>query len=59
MSGTAPALAVYVSITHMPAHGHSMAPHFDGNTLNLHLYFDFDEVESLSIDTGLSKEGKI
>jgi hypothetical protein len=41
----------------MPARGHSTAPHFDGNTLNLRLYFD--EVESLSTDAGLNKEGKI
>jgi hypothetical protein len=59
MSGStaAAAPAVHVSITHMPAHGHSTAPHFDGNALNLCLYFD--EVESLSIDAGLNEEGKI
>jgi hypothetical protein len=34
-----------------------MVPHFYGNALNLHLYFD--EVESLSIDAGLNKEKKI
>jgi hypothetical protein len=34
-----------------------MVPCFDGNALNLCLYFD--EVESLSIDTGLNEEGKI
>jgi hypothetical protein len=34
-----------------------MAPHFDGNALNLHLYFD--EVDSLSTDAGLNEEGKI
>jgi hypothetical protein len=33
------------------------APCFDGNALNLHLYFD--EVESLSIDAGLNKERKV
>jgi hypothetical protein len=52
MSGIATAPAIHVSITHMPARGHSMAPCFDGNALNLHLYFD--EVESLSIDAGLN-----
>jgi hypothetical protein len=57
MSGIAAAPAVHVSITHMPAHGHSTAPHFDGNALNLRLYFD--EVELLCINTGLNKEGKI
>jgi hypothetical protein len=41
----------------MPARGHSTVPRFDGNALNLHLYFD--EVESLSIDAGLNEEGKI
>jgi hypothetical protein len=41
----------------MPPHGHSMAPHFDGNALNLCLYFD--EAESLSIDADLNEEGKI
>jgi hypothetical protein len=55
MSGTAAAPAAYISVTHMPACGHSMVPCF--NALNLHLYFD--EVESLSIDTSLNKEGKI
>jgi hypothetical protein len=49
--------AVYVSVTRMPARGHSTAPHFDSNALNLRLYFD--EVESLSIDAGLNEEGKI
>jgi hypothetical protein len=34
-----------------------MAPHFDGNALNLCFYFD--EVESLSIDAGLNEEGKV
>jgi hypothetical protein len=59
MSGrTAAAIpAVHVSVTCMPARGHSTAPRFDGNALNLRLYFD--EVESLSIDTGLNEEGKI
>jgi hypothetical protein len=59
MSGSAPAAvpAIHVSITHMPAHGHSTAPRFDSNTLNLHLYFD--EVDSLSTDAGLNEEGKI
>jgi hypothetical protein len=32
-------------------------PYFDGNALNLWLYFD--KVESLSTDTSLNKEGKI
>jgi hypothetical protein len=41
----------------MAAHSHSTAPRFDSNTLNLHLYFD--EVESLSIDAGLNKEGQV
>jgi hypothetical protein len=41
----------------MPACGHSTAPRFDGNALNLRLYFD--EVESLSINASLNKEGKI
>jgi hypothetical protein len=41
----------------MPACGHSMVPHFDGNALNFCLYFD--EVDSLSTDTGLNEEGKI
>jgi hypothetical protein len=57
MSGITTAPAVHVSITRMPTQGHSMAPHFDGNALNLHLYFD--EVESLSIDAGLNEEGKV
>jgi hypothetical protein len=57
MSGIAAAPAVHISITCMPACGHSTAPRFDGNALNLHLYFD--EVESLSIDAGLNKEGKV
>jgi hypothetical protein len=57
MSGIATAPAVHVAVTRMPAQGHSTAPHFDGNALNLCLYFD--EVESLSIDAGLNKEGKI
>jgi hypothetical protein len=57
MSGTATAPAIHVSVTCMPACGHSTVPHVDSNALNLHLYFD--EVESLSIDTGLNKEGKI
>jgi hypothetical protein len=58
MSGiaTTPAIHISISITRMPAHGHSTAPRFDGNALNLCLYFD--EVESLSI-TGLNEEGKI
>jgi hypothetical protein len=38
----------------MAVHGHSMVPHFDGNALNLHLYFD--EVESLSIDASLNEQ---
>jgi hypothetical protein len=57
MSGIATAPAIHVSVTHMPACGHSTAPRFDGNALNLCLYFD--EVESLSIDAGLNEEGKI
>jgi hypothetical protein len=57
MSGTAATPAVHVSITRMPAHGHSMASRFDGNALNLRLYFD--EVESLFIDAGLNEEGKV
>jgi hypothetical protein len=57
MSGTAAAPAVHVSVTHMPARGHSTAPRFDSNALNLCLYFD--EVESLSIDAGLNEEGKV
>jgi hypothetical protein len=57
MSGIAATPAVHVSVTCMPARGHSMAPHFDGTALNLHLYFD--EVESLSIDTSLNEEGKV
>jgi hypothetical protein len=52
MSGsTAAAIpTVHVSVTCMPARSHSTAPGFDGNALNLCLYFD--EVESLSIDAG-------
>jgi hypothetical protein len=58
MSGIAAAApAVHISITRMPARSHSTAPRFDGNALNLHLYFY--EVESLSIDTGLNEEGKV
>jgi hypothetical protein len=58
MSGIATATpAVHVTITHMPARGHSTAPCFDGNTLNLCLYFD--EVESLATNAGLNEEGKI
>jgi hypothetical protein len=57
MSGIAATPAVHVSITCMPARGHSTVPHFDGNALNLRLYFD--EVESLSIDAGLNEEGKV
>jgi hypothetical protein len=57
MSGIAAAPAVHVSITRMPARGHSMVPHFDGNAPNLCLYFD--EVESLSINAGLNEEGKV
>jgi hypothetical protein len=49
--------AIHVSVTCMPACSHSTAPRFDGNALNLRLYFD--EVESLSIDTGSNEEGKI
>jgi hypothetical protein len=58
MSGIATtAPAIHISITRMPARGHSTAPHFDGNALNLRLYFD--EVELLSIDAGLKEEGKV
>jgi hypothetical protein len=57
MSGIAAAPAVHISITRMPAHSHSTAPCFDGNALNLRLYFD--EVESLSIDASLNEEGKV
>jgi hypothetical protein len=59
MSGSAPTVvpAIHVSITHMPTHGHLTAPRFNVNALNLYLYFD--EVESLSTDAGLNKEGKI
>jgi hypothetical protein len=59
MSGSVPAAipTIHGSITHMPARGHSTAPCFDGNTLNLCLYFD--EVDSLSTDAGLNEEGKI
>jgi hypothetical protein len=57
MSEIAAAPAVHVSITRMPARSHSTAPRFDGNALNPRLYFD--EVELLSIDAGLNKEGKI
>jgi hypothetical protein len=57
MSGIAAAPAIHISVTCMPTHSHSTVPHFDGNALNLHLYFD--EVELLSIDAGLNKEGKI
>jgi hypothetical protein len=41
----------------MPARGHPTAPRFDGNALDLRLYFD--EVESLSIDASLNEEGKV
>jgi hypothetical protein len=57
MSGTAATPAIYVAVTCIPARGHSTTPHFDGNALNLCLYFD--EVESLSIDAGLNEEGKV
>jgi hypothetical protein len=58
MSGiTAATPAIHVSVNRMPTCGHSTVPHFDGNTLNLCLYFD--EVDSLFIDTGLYEEGKI
>jgi hypothetical protein len=57
MSGIAAAPAIHVAVTHMPACGHPMVPCFDGNALNLCLYFD--EVESLSIDAGLNEKGKI
>jgi hypothetical protein len=42
----------------MPTHSHSTVPHFNGNTVNLYLYFD-DEVEALSTDTSLNDQGKI
>jgi hypothetical protein len=57
MSGITTAPAVHVSVTCMPACGHSTAPCFDSNALNLHLYFD--EVVSLSIDASLNEEGKV
>jgi hypothetical protein len=58
MSGIATAApAVHISITCMPTRGHSTAPRFDGNALNLRLYFD--KVESLSINASLNKEGKV
>jgi hypothetical protein len=58
MSGiAATAPAIHVSVTRMPTRGHLTAPRFDGNALNLRLYFD--EVESLSIDASLNEEGKI
>jgi hypothetical protein len=59
MSGSTPTAipAVHVSITCMPTCGHSTAPRFDRNALNLHLYFD--EIGSLSTDAGLNEEGKI
>jgi hypothetical protein len=58
MSGIAAATpAIHVSVTHMPAHGHSTVPCFDGNALNLCLYFD--EVESLATNAGLNEEGKV
>jgi hypothetical protein len=58
MSGAVAAAApIHVPTAHMPACGHSMAPRFDGNALNLCLYFD--KVEVLSSDTGLNDEGKI
>jgi hypothetical protein len=57
MSGITASPAIHVAVTHMPACGHSMVPHFDGNALNLHLYYD--KVESLSIDSSLNEEGKI
>jgi hypothetical protein len=41
----------------MPTRSHSTVPRFDGNALNLHLYFD--EVESLSIDASLNEEGNV
>jgi hypothetical protein len=56
MSEIATAPAVHVSVTHMPTCSHSTVPCFDGNALNLHLYFD--KVESLSTDAGLKEEGK-
>jgi hypothetical protein len=53
---TAAAPTIHVSTTHMLTHGHSMS-HFNGNTLNLHLYFD--KVEALSTNTSLNNKGKI
>jgi hypothetical protein len=41
----------------MPTYSHLTAPRFDGNALNLRLYFD--EVESLSSTAGLNEEGKV
>jgi hypothetical protein len=58
MSGiAATAPDIHVSITRMPTHSHSPVPHFDGNALNLCLYFD--KVELLSINAGLNEEGKV
>jgi hypothetical protein len=57
MSGTATTPSVHISVTCMPARGHSTAPRFDGNALNLCLYFA--EVELLSIDASLNEEGKV
>jgi hypothetical protein len=59
MSGIAATPAVHVSVTHMPTCSHSTAPCFDGNALNLCLFFDEVEVESLSINAGLNEEGKV
>jgi hypothetical protein len=57
MSGTTAAIpTIHVSTICMPAHSHSTAPCFDGNALNLCLYFD--EVEALSTDAGLNDKGK-
>jgi hypothetical protein len=57
MSGIAATPAVHVSIICMPTRGHSTVPQFDGNALNLCLYFD--EVELFSIDASLNEEGKV
>ena len=41
----------------MPARGHSTAPTFDGDTLNL-IHF-FNEVDVLGTEAGLTDEAKI
>jgi hypothetical protein len=57
MSGITTTPTVHVSVTCMPTRSHSTAPRYDGNALNLCLYFD--EVELLAIDAGLNEEGKV